>query len=254
MRMTGIKFRGAVAWGLGAALCAAPAAAQAPALRFDARLVPATAVLAATTAIGLAPVVFASHLPHATCAPCDPAGLPGVDRGTVGLVRTGAATVSDATLFATAGGAGLLLLREAHGDLRIAREDLTVLAQAVATASLLTNWAKVLFHRPRPYRYVPAAAGSGGAAESGLSFPSGHTSASFAAAFAYWSIQARRGRAHARVPRIAALVATAAATGVLRVAAREHFPTDVAAGALLGAAVGWAVPRLYPVQRHPSPW
>jgi membrane-associated phospholipid phosphatase len=253
MRMTGIKLRRAAAWGLAAALGAAPASAQAPALRFDARLLPAGSVLAATTAVGLAPVLFASDLPHATCAPCDPAGLPGIDRGTVGAVRSGAATVSTATLLATAGGAGLLLFGEAHGDLRIAREDLTVLAQTVGTATLLTNWAKVLFHRPRPFRYIPAAVGTGDGAESGLSFPSGHTSAAFAAAFAYWSIQTRRGQARAHGAGIAALVASATATGVLRVVARKHFPTDVAAGAVLGAAVGWAVPLLYPVQGPPRP-
>ncbi len=250
MPITGGKLLRAAAWGLAAALCAAPAAAQAPAPRFDARLLPAGSVLAATVAVGLVPKFFASHLPYATCAPCDPAGLPGIDRGTVGPVREGPATVSDVSLYVTAGGAGLLLFVEADGDLGVAREDLTVLAQAVATADLLMDWAKVLFHRPRPFRYIPAAAGTGGDVGSGLSFPSGHSTSAFAAAFAYWSIQARRGRARARVPRIAALVATAAATGVLRVVAREHFPTDVLAGAALGAAVGWIVPRFYPLRRY----
>jgi hypothetical protein len=249
MKRVGIKLCAAAAWGgavLGAAL---PAAAQIAPLRYDARLLPSGAVLAATATAALVPVVLAAHLPHATCAPCDPSRLDFLDRGTVGDVRAGAATASDATLFATGGAAGLLLVAESRGDLGAAREDLTVLAQAVATASALTNWSKVLFHRPRPYRYVASAAGSGGAAESGLSFPSGHTSAAFAAAFAYWSIQARRGSAAGKGPRIAAVVALAAATGVLRVVAREHFPTDVLAGAALGAAVGWTVPRLYPVRQ-----
>jgi membrane-associated phospholipid phosphatase len=247
MRRIVIKLRSALLAGLAAASSSGVAAAQNP-VRFDARLLPSGAVLAATAAVAVAPVLFAAHLPHATCAPCDPSGLPFLDRGTVGAIRAFPATASDAALFATGAGAGLFLLGDARGEGAMAREDLTVLAQAVGTAAALTNWSKVVFHRPRPYRYVAGAAGSGEAA-SGLSFPSGHTSAAFAAAFAYWSIQARRGRAGEHRQRIAALVLAAAATGVLRVAAREHFPTDVVAGAALGAAAGWAVPLLYPLRR-----
>jgi membrane-associated phospholipid phosphatase len=208
-------------------------------------------VLGATAVVAVAPMLLAARLPHATCVPCDPSGLNVLDRGTVGPLRSGASTLSDATLLATVGGAGLLLFGEAHGDWARTREDFTVLAQAVGAATLVTNWAKVLFHRPRPFRYT-AAGGSATTVESGLSFPSGHSTGAFAAAFAYWSIEARRGTASARRTRIVALVAAAAATGVLRVVSREHFPTDVMAGAALGAAIGWAVPRLYPV-RSPRP-
>jgi membrane-associated phospholipid phosphatase len=259
MSATVLKLRRAALRGLVAVAWAAPALAQAPpataALRFDARLLPAGAVLGATAAVALAPVLLSAHLPHGTCPlpSCDPAGLSFLDRGTVGPVRAGAATLSDAALLATAGGAGLLLFGEAHGDWARAREDLTVFAQAVGTATLLTDWAKVLFHRPRPFRYTAAAGGGVNTIESGLSFPSGHATGAFAAAFAYWSIQSRRGTASARRTRIVALVAAAAATGVLRVASREHFPTDVMAGAVLGAAVGWTVPLLYPVQRSRPP-
>lgn len=248
MRRIGIKLRGALLAGLAAAASSGGAAAQSP-VRFDARLVPSGVVLAATAAVAVAPVLFASHLPHATCAPCDPSGVPGIDRGTVGVIRAFPATASNAALFATGAGAGLLLFSEARGEGAMARGDIAVLAQAVGAASALTNWGKVLFHRPRPYRYTPAATAPPSSADDGLSLPSGHTSAAFAAAFAYWSIQAQRGRAGERAPQVAALVASAAATGVLRVLAREHFPTDVMAGAALGAAVGWIVPLLYPVRR-----
>jgi membrane-associated phospholipid phosphatase len=249
MSRVGIKPQLGALWGCTALVFATTAVAQAAPLRFDARLLPSGGVLAATAAVALAPVLLASHLPHATCAPCDPSRLSFIDRGTVGEIRAGAATVSDVTLFATGGMAGLLLIEESRHDLGMVREDLTVLAQALSTVLAVTNWSKVAFHRPRPYRYVASAAGSGGAAESGLSFPSGHTSADFAAAFAYWSIHQRRGTARAQAPRIATLVALATATGVLRVVARKHFPTDVVAGAALGAAVGWTVPRLFPVRR-----
>lgn len=249
MKRVGIKLRIAVVWGCAALTVAGPACPQNAPVRFDARLLPSGGVLAATAALALAPVVLAENLPHASCVPCDPSRLNFIDRGTVGDLRSGAATVSDVALFATGGAAALLLAAESRRDLGVVREDLTVLAQAVGTVSALTNWTKVAFHRPRPYRYATSAAGSGGAAKSGLSFPSGHTSTAFATAAAYWSVHERRGTAGANAPQIATLVALATATGVLRVVAREHFPTDVVAGAALGAAVGWMVPRLYPVRR-----
>ena len=138
MRRIGIKLRSALLAGLTAAVSSGGAAAQTP-VRFDARLVPAGAVLAATLALGAAPVLFRSHLPYATCAPCDPSGLPFLDRGTVGAIRAFPATASDAALFAVGAGAGLFLLRDARGDRAMAREDITVLAQAVGTATALTN-------------------------------------------------------------------------------------------------------------------
>jgi membrane-associated phospholipid phosphatase len=231
----------------GSMLSAATALGPAPAARYDVRPLPAGAILAGTIALALVPSVYASHFPTATCAPCDPAGLWGIDRGTVGPVRPGAATASDVFLFAALGGAGLLVFAEDRGGRGSAAEDLTVFAQAVATADALTSWAKVLFHRPRPFRYVPAETTI--TVQSGLSFPSGHSTAAFAAAFAYWSIQARHGRANEKAPQIALLLATAATTGMLRVVARQHFPTDVMAGAAIGATIGWFVPRLYPVRR-----
>jgi undecaprenyl-diphosphatase len=274
MRMTGIKLRLAIAWGLAAAPFASPAAAQSLPLRFDPRLVPSRAVAAAMGAAAQAPVprfnapilpaggvlagtivaalvpsLVASGFPTATCAPCDPSGLNFLDRGTVGQVRFGASKMSNAALYATVGGSGLLLFADAHGNTSVAREDLTVWAQSVATASMITSWLKVLVHRPRPFRYVPAETTI--TVESGLSFPSGHSTTAWSAAFAYWSIQQMRGRAGQHALGIGALMATAASCGVLRVVARQHFPTDVMAGALIGATVGWFVPRIYPVRRAP---
>ncbi|MGD0484763.1 MAG: phosphatase PAP2 family protein [Gemmatimonadales bacterium] len=257
MSATVLKLRRAALRGFVAVAWAVPALAQAPpearALRFDARLLPAGAVLGATAAVAVAPILLAGHLPHTTCAPCDPASLPPIDRGTVGAVRPGWGTLSNVTEIAVLGGAGLLLAREAHGDWGVAREDLTVFAQAIGTATLVDNWIKVLVARPRPARYLPSAAGTSTSAATGLSFPSGHTTGAMAAAFAYWSIQSRRGMAGARSRGVVALISAAAVVGVLRVVAREHFPTDVMAGALLGAVVGWEVPQHYPVQRSPSP-
>lgn len=234
---------------LGTLLAGATAApAQAP-RRFDVRLVPAGAVLGAAGVAALAPLVLEARLPYATCAPCDLARLPGIDRGTVGAVRNGPAAASDAALILTGAGAAAWLWSDRRGDAAAAVGDLVVLAQAVGTATAVTNWAKVVFHRPRPVRYTAEGPALAHDPETGLSFPSGHTAGTFAAAAAYWAIESRLGRARAHRWRIATLVAAAAATGALRVAAREHFPTDVLAGAVVGTAVGFAVPRLYPLRR-----
>lgn len=231
-----------VALAVAAGARAAPA--QAP-RRFDVRLVPAGAALGVAGAAALAPVVLKAHLPYATCAPCDLSRLPGIDRGTVGAVRNGPAAASDAALVLTGVGAAAWLWAERRGDAAAAVGDLTVLAQAVGTATAVSNWAKVAFHRPRPVRYTAEGQALAHTAETGLSFPSGHTTATFAAAAAYWAIESRLGRSREHRWRIAALVTAAAATGALRVAAREHFPTDVLAGAVVGTAVGFAVPWVY---------
>jgi undecaprenyl-diphosphatase len=68
------------------------------------------------------------------------------------------------------------------------------------------------------------------------SFPSGHAAGSFA--FALFASRLDRRAAWFLVP-LASLVALS------RVALGVHYPTDVLAGALLGAAMGWAGASLY---------
>jgi undecaprenyl-diphosphatase len=65
------------------------------------------------------------------------------------------------------------------------------------------------------------------ATPTGLSFPSSHASSSFAAA-----------RAYGRLLPAPVLYAGAAAMGLSRLYLGVHYPSDVAAGAVLGTAVG----------------
>ena len=74
----------------------------------------------------------------------------------------------------------------------------------------------------------------------GCSFPSGHTTAAFAAVGALL---------FARAPRrmVASALAVACVIASSRLYLYAHFPTDVLAGAALGPALGWAAVRLVDV-------
>jgi undecaprenyl-diphosphatase len=102
-------------------------------------------------------------------------------------------------------------------------------ATSVWTADLLALALKTTFERPRPRIAVPQADPLMGAL--GHSFPSGHAATAFAGAVALGYLWRRA------APLVFLL---AAAIAYSRVYVGVHYPGDVLAGALLGAAVGVA--------------
>lgn len=132
-----------------------------------------------------------------------------------------------------------------HGELWIAlgivlvcfrrtrKAGVGVLAAVVLGAVVTSLLVKPLVMRPRPCD-VNAAIAMIVPRPSGSSFPSGHTTAAFAAASALWF--ARNPKMPA--PLIAGVTVAAVLMGFSRLYCYVHYPTDVLAGAVVGTLAG----------------
>ncbi len=189
----------------------------------------------------------ATKLPKAapSCAPCDPASLPGVDRAALHTFSASASTASTALLAGVIGFAGVASLDGASAAQR--RGHVVVFANSLAWTLAATDWMKVVVRRKRPVLYTAGAVGAAADPNNQRSFPSGHASIAFAAATTYL-VMAQRERLPHRTRNAALLYAGALGVGTLRVAAGKHFPTDVAGGAALGAGIGWLTAKIHPKQ------
>jgi len=181
-----------------------------------------------------------------SCAPCDPATLPGIDRWAVRPVVHRDDVASSAVLVGVAGWTALAGLRGLPADQW--RDNFVRFAQATSWTAASTEWLKVLARRKRPVLYTSDAAAAAADRDNQKSLPSGHTSLAFCAATAYLVISRREHLPH-RTRNALLLYAGALAVGALRVAAAQHFPSDVAAGAALGVSLGWLVPTIHPTTR-----
>jgi membrane-associated phospholipid phosphatase len=99
--------------------------------------------------------------------------------------------------------------------------------------------------RYRPYAYAASGADFS-SADIAASFPSRHATIAFASAvFAGYAFdEINPGSAWSPLVWASGL-GLATATSALRVASGDHFPSDVLAGAVLGAACGYLVPLLH---------
>jgi hypothetical protein len=147
----------------------------------------------------------------------------------------------------------LILARYEHGNPDVARElallDLEVFALTFGVQQTSAN----LVSRERPMvRECGSAEWPADTAACSLpdryrGYFSGHTALSFAAATAtcthhgYLDLHGGHGE---WIPCVG-LLASAAATGTLRIVGDRHYFTDVATGAVVGGLIGWAVPFLH---------
>lgn len=112
----------------------------------------------------------------------------------------------------------------------------TAALAAMALGLLCTNMAlKPLVARERPWLNVAGLIPLVNEPDP-LSFPSGHTCAAFACAAAWWGTLPKRWMK-------AAGLVLAVCMGLSRLYVGVHYPTDVLAGALVGALCGWIICR-----------
>lgn len=125
--------------------------------------------------------------------------------------------------------------------------DLVMFAESSLLNQGLTQTAKGVFHRSRPWAYDSSLSVQARTERNAaLSFWSGHASTAFnGAVFAGYVFQEHHPGSKLIAPVWAVGLSTAAATAVLRVRAGQHFPTDVIAGAAAGSFTGWLVPFLH---------
>jgi membrane-associated phospholipid phosphatase len=190
------------------------------------------------------PYALSSRLITPSC-PCDPGRVNALDRRAIGNHNHTVGRVSDVTV-ALALATPLAVSLVGAPDRAALLEDLTVMIEAVTINGALVSLTKLAVRRPLPRTYEN---------EPGLvddprgyrSFYSGHTSYAFAALSA---AAVTVGLRHDRylIPWLAtALVGTSVA--VERVVGGYHFASDVMVGALMGTAVGVAVPLLHARRR-----
>jgi len=237
---------------LSGCLVAAPAAAQtAPPhpLRWD-PAVDVTVVAVGATA-GILSEVVKPQLVPASCRWCDVDALDERVRDALRWQDPAAADAASSVVgfvVTPLAVGGLDALAAAHGGAaRYAGEDLLLIAEAGVLAADVTQVAKMLVARERPFVHALSPERKTFTAQpsdNNLSFFSGHTSLVFALATAAGTVTTMRGYRWAPAVWSVGLVA-ASTTGYLRIAADRHWFTDVLVGAAVGAAVGVFVPLLF---------
>src|SRR2546427_9119189 len=135
---------------LGLVLAPRPMVGQAPAAPY--RVTWGDAASVATAGV-LYVLPGALGLPHGapSCAPCDPAMLPGVDRWAVRSVSQSADAASDVVLAGVAGFTAVAALSGLPSGLW--RGNFVVPANAASWTAASTEWLKVLVRRKRPVLY-----------------------------------------------------------------------------------------------------
>ncbi len=233
-----------------------PAAARARPPRFDPVV---DGAVAATAAAGWLALALARDNLVRTSCPCERAGVNPLDRPAAGARGHGGELAADVTL-ALALALPLGGLAALAPDGRAFAEDALLVCQSALAAGQRRHAARAPPPPPYPYknRHTPtppkAAAARPYPYMNGQtpspeqqddpanyeSFWSGHTAVPMAAAvtFAYVAARRRPGSPWRFVAWIIA-PALAIAAGTMQVAAGNHYPSDVAAGAAAGAAVGW---------------
>jgi membrane-associated phospholipid phosphatase len=126
--------------------------------------------------------------------------------------------------------------------------DALLVTEAAAGALLVNQVVKLLAGRRRPYAFFGNDIGYA-RSEDNLSFYGGHTSFAFSVAAATVTVAAMRGYAGVGIAAGVGFTLSAA-VGYLRIAADQHYLTDILVGTAVGGLLGWAIPWVF---HAPSP-
>lgn len=163
------------------------------------------------------------------CGPCDRADVPFFDRWAITKVREEWDVLSTATLLTTAGIAWVDVFKRSEGS---GFAHLGASLESVALTLAATDLLKRAAERRRPFTYQENLADIDMLSlnDAKTSWPSGHTSVAFSLGTSYWL-----SRGHEASPTLKKVVFGATVlSGLLRIPAGRHFPSDVISGAALG--------------------
>src|SRR5436190_11623709 len=134
-------------------------------------------VIVAGGSMGLVRILFEDQLVTKRC-PCDPSGINGLDRGTVGNNSHAAGLAANITVYGVMAALPVADLLDL-GVGRALGQDLVVYAETLAVITGLQNAVNFIVARPRPLTYArePSSVTSG---EGYLSFYTGHVYTTFA--------------------------------------------------------------------------
>lgn len=227
-----------------AALFAKPLPALADSGDFPYKLSPVTDGAIAVAALGLygSSFYFQALKPNPDMAKVDSASIPFFDRLYTSSQSAALGTAADVLMV------GAALVPAALVPGRRGSELLTLgamYAETLGLAYALDESLKSIVTRYRPYAYALNAADFS-SSDVAASFPSRHATIAFASAVFALSVFDELQPGSPWRPWVwASGLGLATITTVLRVTSGDHFPSDVLAGAALGAALGFLVPLVH---------
>ena len=191
-------------------------------------------------------MLMRNELAPRACKWCEPGSLDGeIARAVAWSSPRAANTTSDVLQWVVPVGMLGYGLAQAYrlGNPTAGWSDVLIVAEATSVAMLINTVVKYAVGRARPYAWTGDDP-YGETTDANLSFFSGHSTFAFAVSVSAGTVYLMQGMPGAPAALGAGLVLSAF-TAYLRMAAEQHYLTDVLAGAALGSLVGWAVPFLF---------